>query len=106
MKYLASAWIRHKSEEYVNFLEGQTIDEYCTNYIESVNVEIDNVALQALYEVLIEPASFDLEVFYLDLSPGDSVTVHKHNNTAVPENQVIRVLYKPSVCWFCLQGQY
>jgi len=94
---LASAWIRYKSQDYVNFIEDRTVQEYCESQVESPNVEIDNIALQALYEVFIEPAGFDLEVLYLDLSPGDSVTVHKHNSALISENQIIRLLYRPSV---------
>lgn len=95
MQYLASAWIRSKADDYVNFLEGRTVDEYCKSQIEAVNCDIDSVALQALSQVLIEPAGFRLQVLYLDLSEGDAVTVHNYNLAPVPDNQVINLLYRP-----------
>ncbi|KAI9760339.1 MAG: hypothetical protein M4579_001743 [Chaenotheca gracillima] len=101
IRLLTSAWMKTHSEEYENFLENATIDQYCSLAIEPYQVEIENVGITALTDVLLKPAGFALEVLYLDRSVGSEVNSHRFEATDYEGNpidsnaQTMRLLYRP-----------
>ncbi|KAL7268562.1 hypothetical protein RUND412_008812 [Rhizina undulata] len=98
-KFLTSAWMKTRSEFFQPFL-GQTVEEYCETHVEPYAIEIDHVGLMALIDVLVLPAQFAVEVFYLDRSDGDEVNVHRFHKLEgemiTPHDAaVLRLLYRP-----------
>jgi ubiquitin thioesterase protein OTUB1 len=74
---------------------------YCTQNIEAAQCEIDNVAIVALSQAVIQTAGLSLEIMYLVRSQGDEVNVsHFAQPTDVSGQPLInpptiRLLYRP-----------
>ncbi|KAF2202231.1 cysteine proteinase [Delitschia confertaspora ATCC 74209] len=100
-KLLTSAWMQTHSADYMNFLLGQTVKSYCTQTIDPVNSEIDNIGIAALSEALLKPIGFALDVLYLDRSPGEEINVIHFGATendalSLPyPRPTLRLLYRP-----------
>lgn len=92
-KFLTSAWMRARPHEYIPFLQGVTVEEYCSAVIEPFSVELDHVGIKALVDCLVVPADFRVEISYLDRSPGTSVNVHNFGDEFA--GMTLRLLYRP-----------
>ena len=101
MQTLVSAWIKTRPQEFLGYMELQTVDQYCDGTVMPLQGEMDNVSLSALNGILISPAGIGLELSYLDRSDGsDSATVHLFGPVIGNEGvavAVMRLLYRPSV---------
>lgn len=70
------------------------INRYCSVVLETIKTEIDQVGLQGLIDCVVKESGMALEVLYLDLSPGKTVTRHwfiEHEGNM----PVIGLLYRP-----------
>lgn len=100
-KLLTSAWMQTHAADYAAFLGfGQTVKEYCSQNIETVNCEIDHVGISALSEALLKPAGFALHVLYLDRTPGEEINGHHFGATesdglTMQNPPTLRLLYRP-----------
>ncbi|KAL9083916.1 MAG: hypothetical protein Q9165_008323 [Trypethelium subeluteriae] len=93
LRILTSAWIKTHADDYSPFLMGEDVFSYCGRAIEPFRHEIENVGINALFEVLLKPAGFSLEIPYLDRTPGDEVNMYTFN--AEYPITTIRLLYRP-----------
>lgn len=80
--------------------DGKSVVEYCRSAIEPNGSEIEQYGIVALTELLLKPAGFGLEIFYLDRSPGEEVHTYKFHDPSdsgrvLFEGPVIRLLYRP-----------
>ncbi|KAH7037169.1 peptidase C65 Otubain-domain-containing protein [Microdochium trichocladiopsis] len=98
LRLLASSWLKANAVEVEPFLGGTTITSYIESTVLPVNVEIDHFGIKGLVDVLLKPANMVLEIVYLDLSPGDTVNVHRMPEEAHGQDSlglVLRLLYRP-----------
>lgn len=90
-------------ENYAGYMIGQTVDQYCDAHIMPMDSEIEHLGLSALKDVMLSPASFALEVMYLDRSVGDEVNLHRFDPISGYTAATVRLLYRPYVsftlCW-------
>ena len=83
------------SEEYIYFLDGKTIAEYCKDML-VVGQEIDDIGNAALYDVLLKPAGFGLEILYLNRSASAHIDIQSRiPETLHNEDSIVRLLYRP-----------
>ena len=95
MQLLASAQMTTNSDDYVFFLEGKTIAEYCKDML-VVAQEIDDIGNAALYDILLKPAGFGLEILYLNRSASDHIDIQSRIPDALHnEDSIVRLLYRP-----------
>ncbi|KAL9526824.1 Ubiquitin thioesterase [Sphaerulina musiva] len=97
LRSLTAAWMKTRETEWAPWLSNQSVDAYCRDEIMPVGAEMDNVALQALKDVLLSPAGIRLEVLYLDRSEGSEVTMHRFDPVAAGGFTLgsVRLLYRP-----------
>ncbi|KAF2104765.1 cysteine proteinase [Rhizodiscina lignyota] len=100
LKVLTGAWMRTHSEDYEPFIQGQNFDDYVSRNIEATQSEIEHLGLSALFDVLLKPAGFALEVMYLDRSAGTELYPHRMEPTdnagmVLPNSPTLRLLYRP-----------
>ena len=74
---LTSAWIQSHPDDFRPFLPGTDIVRYCKTSIDPHLSEIDHVGIMGLFNLLLKPAGFALEVIYLDRSPGEEVNTYR-----------------------------
>lgn len=72
------------------------LEQYCTQTIDTVKTEIDEVGLQGLVDGVIKGSGFAVEILYLDRSEGNEVTPHLLSPDG-PSLATIRLLYRPYV---------
>jgi len=82
-------------ENYIGYMIGQTVDQYCDVHIMPMGAEIDHLGLSALKDVLLGPASIALEVMYLDRSEGNEVNFHRFDPINGYTAATVRLLYRP-----------
>jgi ubiquitin thioesterase protein OTUB1 len=92
--------MKTRPECYQPFLD-RPVKQFCETQIEPYAIEIEHVGLMALIDCLVLPASFAVEVFYLDRSVGDEVNVHRFEDPGTDgistpsDAPVLRLLYRP-----------
>ncbi|KAI9842979.1 MAG: hypothetical protein M1837_006716 [Sclerophora amabilis] len=100
-RLLTSAWMKTHADAYQDFMEGVSVDQYCSYSIEPYQVEIENVGITALTDILLKPIGLSLEVLYLDRSVGHEVNSHRFEavdldgNPLYPNAETMRLLYRP-----------
>ena len=92
-RILTSAWIKTRADDYQPFLMGEDVFSHCGRAIEPFRQEIENVGISALFDVLLKPAEFSLEILYLDRTPGDEVNMYTFD--AEYPSATLRLLYRP-----------
>ncbi|GME39810.1 COP9 signalosome complex subunit 2 [Neofusicoccum parvum] len=100
LKLLTSAWIQTHPQDFEPFLLGQDLQQYCRTSVEASNCEIEHVTLTALFQVLLKPAGFSLEVLYLDRSAGEEGDMYRfdattHDGLLIADAPTVRLLYRP-----------
>ena len=77
LRLLASAWLKTNSEMYKAFVpDGLSLESYCMDWIEPINLEIDHLGMTLLIDVLLKPIPFRVEIVYLDRSEGSHANTH------------------------------
>ncbi|KAF4541373.1 Peptidase C65 [Lasiodiplodia theobromae] len=97
---LTSAWIQTHPQDFEPFLLGQDLQQYCRSHVEAGNCEIEHVTLTALFQVLLKPAGFALEILYLDRSAGEEGDMYHfeattHDGVPIMDPPTVRLLYRP-----------
>lgn len=97
---MTSAWIQTHPQDFEPFLLGQDLQQYCRSSVEASNCEIEHVTLSALFQVLLKPAGFALEVLYLDRSAGEEGDMYRfdastHDGIQIMDAPTVRLLYRP-----------
>lgn len=100
VKILTSSYIKSRPDQYAPFCEPQTVEEFVRHNVEPAQCEIEHVGLNALFDVLLKPATIALEVMYLDRSAGTELVTHRFEPTdqpgmSVPSAPTVRLLYRP-----------
>ena len=88
--------MKSNPEDYADFLENQTVEQYCAAHIDPYAAEIDQVGLNALINAIIKPAGMAVEILYLDRSKGDVVNRHRFEPDSVdgkPPNHDVPTIY-------------
>lgn len=99
---LTGAWIQTHRHDYEPFIpQGQTVEDFVSRNIQASECEIEHLGLNALFDVLLKPAGFALEVMYLDRSAGAELYPHRMEavdsttGMALPNAPTLRLLYRP-----------
>ena len=93
--------MRTNPEAYQPYIIDYTIDQYCAAKIDPFAVEIEHLGIQALFDAVIRPAGINIEVLYLDRSPGEEVNTIRFPDLDDPVRShylnipTIRLLYRP-----------
>jgi ubiquitin thioesterase protein OTUB1 len=95
LQTLTAAWMKTHPENYLGYMLGQTVSQYCEEQILPTGAEIDHLGLSALKDVLLSPAGIALEVMYLDRSEGTEVNLHRFDPISGYTAATVRVLYRP-----------
>lgn len=99
LRLLAASWLKGNLSEYQHFLTSDA-DAYCNEWILPPNKEIDQVAIDLLFNVFLKPANIVLEIAYLDTSEGTEVNLHRWPHEAKDQDpatigSMINLLYRP-----------
>lgn len=100
-RFLAATFLKANAATYEPFIPGgQTIATYCSQNIEMVNREIEQLGIIALVNILLKPLNFVLEIAYLDRSPGSQVNRYRFPDEANEKDvtdlgPIIHLLYRP-----------
>lgn len=99
LRLLAASWLKGNLAQYEHFISGEP-NNYCDEWILPINKEIDQIALDLLFNVFLKPANIVLEIAYLDTSPGTEVNVHRWPDEAKGKDAAslgpaIHLLYRP-----------
>ncbi|KAK9791468.1 putative Peptidase C65 Otubain-domain-containing protein [Seiridium cardinale] len=99
LRLLAASWLKGNLAQYKEFITGDA-DTYCEEWILPVNKEIDQIAVDLLFNVFLKPANIVLEIAYLDTSPGTEVNVHRWPDDAKDRDPaalgpIVCLLYRP-----------
>ncbi|KAK5988300.1 Ubiquitin thioesterase OTUB1 [Cladobotryum mycophilum] len=100
-RLLAATYLKANAARFESFLQdGQGIPLYCSQSIEIVNREIEQLGIVALTNILLKPIDFVLEIAYLDRSPGAQVNRYRfpeETNQQSPAElgPTIYLLYRP-----------
>ncbi|ETS74174.1 hypothetical protein PFICI_14040 [Pestalotiopsis fici W106-1] len=99
LRLLAASWLKGNLPQYEAFITGDATT-YCDQWIMPVNKEIDQIALDLLFNVFLKPADIVLEIAYLDTSPGTEVNTHRWPDEAKSKDPaelgfMINLLYRP-----------
>ncbi|KAH6647155.1 peptidase C65 Otubain-domain-containing protein [Truncatella angustata] len=99
LRLLAASWLKGNLAQYEHFITGDA-NSYCDEWILPVNKEIDQIAVDLLFNIFLEPANVVLEIAYLDTSPGAEVNVHRWPDEAkgmdpTQLGPTINLLYRP-----------
>ncbi|KAF2757311.1 cysteine proteinase [Pseudovirgaria hyperparasitica] len=95
LKLLASSWMKTHVADFEPYLDNMTVPEYCSNHLDPVQSEMDDMSLNALYSILVKPAGINLEVMYLDRSIGSEINTHRFEVDGDVSGPVIHLLYRP-----------
>lgn len=100
LRLLAASWLKGDPAPYEPFIpEGLGVAGYCTDVIERVDCEIEQLGIMLLVNVLLKPVNFVLEIAYLDRSPGSQVNIYRFpdeaNDPDAPVTPVIYLLFRP-----------
>ncbi|SPO00251.1 uncharacterized protein DNG_03096 [Cephalotrichum gorgonifer] len=101
LRLLAASWLKGDPAPYEPFIpEGLGIAGYCSDVIQRVDCEIEQLGIMLLVNVLLKPIGFVLEIAYLDRSPGSQVNVYRfpdeaNSPDAPPDAPVIYLLFRP-----------
>ncbi|KAM3438832.1 hypothetical protein MY4824_001791 [Beauveria thailandica] len=101
LRVLAADHLKANSDQYDPFVpDGQGIVTYCTQSIELPDREIEQLGIIALYNCLLKPLDFVLEIAYLDRSPGAEVNTYRFPEEANGKDMatlgpMIHLLYRP-----------
>ncbi|WPH01714.1 Hypothetical protein R9X50_00456600 [Acrodontium crateriforme] len=96
-KTLTCSWMKAREGDYAPWLPGQSVTAFVDSQVMPIGSEIENVSMSALKDVLLSPASIQLEVLYLDRTDGVEPNMHRFDpqNSAHPIIGSIRLLYRP-----------
>ncbi|KAG5976586.1 hypothetical protein E4U55_007285 [Claviceps digitariae] len=100
-RLLAATFLKANAVTYEGFIpDGQSLAGYCSQNIEVVNREIEQLGIIALVNILLKPLNFVLEIAYLDRSPGNLVNRYRFPEEANDKDilelgPVIHLLYRP-----------
>ncbi|KAG5952542.1 hypothetical protein E4U53_000617 [Claviceps sorghi] len=100
-RLLAATFLKANAVAYEGFVpDGQSMAVYCSQNIEVVNREIEQLGIIALVNILLKPLNFVLEIAYLDRSPGNQVNRYRFPEEANDKDvldlgPVIYLLYRP-----------
>ncbi|KAG6005301.1 hypothetical protein E4U21_000276 [Claviceps maximensis] len=100
-RLLAATFLKANAITYEGFIpDGQNMESYCSQNIEVVNREIEQLGIIALVNILLKPVDFVLEIAYLDRSPGDRVNRYRfpeeaNGKDALDLGPIIYLLYRP-----------
>ncbi|KAK6439264.1 hypothetical protein LTR95_004520 [Oleoguttula sp. CCFEE 5521] len=95
LRTLTTAWMLTRSENYLGYMVGQTVEQYTNEHITPHGAEIDHLGMSALQDLLLNPAGFALEVMYLDRSEGNEANMHRFDPLNGITEATIRLLYRP-----------
>ncbi|KAI4595955.1 hypothetical protein KJ359_006247 [Pestalotiopsis sp. 9143b] len=105
LRLLAASYLKGNVAQYRDFIavaggEDQSVDLYCDSWILPVAKEIDHVAIDLLFHVLIAGADIVLEIAYLDTNEGAEVKQGRwppEANDMKPEElgPTINLLFRP-----------
>ncbi|KAJ6780050.1 hypothetical protein PWT90_01222 [Aphanocladium album] len=101
LRLLAATHLKSSPEQYDPFVpDGQGIQSYCAQSVELPDREIEQLGIIALYNCLLKPLDFVLEIAYLDRSPGAEVNTYRFPEGANGKDlsalgPVIYLLYRP-----------
>lgn len=100
-RLLAATFLKANAVAYEGFIpDGQSMAGYCSQNIEVVNREIEQLGIIALVNILLKPLNFVLEIAYLDRSPGNQVNRYRFPDEANGKDvlelgPMIHLLYRP-----------
>lgn len=100
-RLLAATYLKSNASTYDSFVpDGQGIASYCSQNIEVVNREIEQLGIIALVNILLKPVNLVLEIAYLDRSPGSQVNKYRfpeeaNEHDASELGPTIYLLYRP-----------
>lgn len=100
-RLLAATYLKAHAATYEPFIPGgQSVAAYCSQNIEVVNREIEQLGIIALVNILLKPVNFVLEIAYLDRSPGTQVNRYRFPEEANEKDAsglgpIIYLLYRP-----------
>lgn len=101
LRLLAATHLKAHPEQYDPFVpDGQGIQSYCAQSVELPDREIEQLGIIALYNCLLKPLDFVLEIAYLDRSPGAEVNTYRFPEEANGKDvaalgPMIHLLYRP-----------
>ena len=94
--------MKEHADDYVPYLDGVTMDEWCKDHVDPTSAEMEEISLRAVYDVLLNDAGLALEVAYLDRSAGETINVPNrfspsaaNGEPLVDDPPTIRLLYRP-----------
>ncbi|KAF9529048.1 peptidase C65 Otubain-domain-containing protein [Crepidotus variabilis] len=97
LRFLTSAQIRLNRQDYEGFVvhpetkDIMDVDSFCSNIVQAMGKEADNVEIQALCLAL----GLDVNLAYLNGSRGDGVDFIKFRNDPDPNVPPLMLLYRP-----------
>lgn len=99
LRLLAASWLKGNEDDYRHFLTSDA-DTYCNEWILPTNKEIDQVAIDLLFNVFLKDADMVLEIAYLDTSEGTEVNLHRWPHDTKDRDPatlgpMINLLYRP-----------
>ncbi|KAG6040917.1 hypothetical protein E4U41_006638 [Claviceps citrina] len=100
-RLLAATFLKANDATYEPFIPGgQSVADYCSQNIEVINREIEQLGIIALVNILLKPLNFVLEIAYLDRSPGSQVNRYRFPEEAngkdvIDLGPIIHLLYRP-----------
>ncbi len=101
LRLLAATHLKAHPDQYDPFVpDGQGIQSYCSQSVELPDREIEQLGIMALYNCLLKPLDFVLEIAYLDRSPGAQVNTYRFPEEANGKDisalgPMIHLLYRP-----------
>ena len=101
-RLLASTWLKANPDDFVDFVHAEGgIDSYCENTLQRHGQEIEHLGLTLLYNALLKPAGFVLEVAVLDRSAGSQVNTIRFPEEATGQHPselgpIIHLLFRPT----------
>ena len=101
-RLLAAAHLKTNAESYDPFTaDTNGVHGYCSQSIEVIDREIEELGIIALTNILLKPVGFVLEIAYLDRSPGSDVNRYRFPDEANNQDisslgPIIYLLYRPT----------
>ncbi len=88
--------MKQNPDSYSSFLS-MPIHQYIQSYIDPFKVEIEHIGIQALMDVVIGPAGFDIEITMLDRTAGSEPNTIPFNSSTplCTPPPTLRLLFKP-----------
>lgn len=100
-RLLAATYLKANAAEFDPFVpDGSGIHSYCSQSIELIDREIEQLGIIALVNVLLKPVNFVIEIAYLDRSPGSTANIYRFPEEANGQDassfgHIIYLLYRP-----------